>query len=408
MKSKQVFRILLTLAICVGLGSTAFAHNPAAQELGKGFAVGIALNAEVTTNSFGYRLLRLLNKHWTDDERLAVADSLAEGGLALTALADPGVYIQYGNFRIHGGAQGEAEVTVPKKLAELAFRGITLEQVETGDLQFDLAEVRGQGGAYAAGGLSAAFSLAPYVDLPFDDVVVGVSGRYLHGLAYGETDFGGELEYFEEDGSTRVVSRDLDLKILQSRSGQGWAFDAGVMAQVSPRLAVDVSVANIGQVVWTDVSGKRWHREGEWELVRLGFDPETYEFEFEFADGEGFHPEDITDVEQITWKLPVRTRFGVQYDFDRQVTLRGNVRHTRYASGDADIGFGGQVEYRPLPFVPITVGADYSTKQQLMLDAGVGLRFTNFKLQLAAKNLHSLFLSEGKGLGLAVTLGLHF
>ena len=50
---------------------------------------------------------------------------------------------------------------------------------------------------------------------------MGVSGRYLHGLAYGETDFGGELEYFEEDGSTRVVSRDLDLKILQSRSGQG-------------------------------------------------------------------------------------------------------------------------------------------------------------------------------------------
>ena len=90
-------------------------------------------------------------------------------------------------------------------------------------------------------------------------------------------------------------------------------------------------------------------------------------------------------MEQITWKLPVRTRFGVQYDFDRQVTLRGNVRHTRYASGDADIGFGGQVEYRPLPSVPITVGADYSTKQQLMLDAGVGLRFTNFKLQLAAK-----------------------
>ena len=142
----------------MGLGSTAFAHNPAAQELGKGFAVGIALNAEVTTNSFGYRLLRLLNKHWTDDERLAVADSLAEGGLALTALADPGVYIQYGNFPDPWWGSGEAEVTVPKKLAELAFRGITLEQVETGDLSLTLQKCGGQGGAYAAGGLSAAFS----------------------------------------------------------------------------------------------------------------------------------------------------------------------------------------------------------------------------------------------------------
>lgn len=406
-KSRQVFLVLLIALVVAGLGGTALAHNPAAVDTDGGFAVGISLYGETASNSFGYRLLGLLNKHWTEEQRLAVAQSIAEDGLMVNVYTDPGVYVQYNNFRIYGGAQGEAEVRIPRELAELAFKGVTLEELEAGDAEIDLAGVQGQGGAYAQGGLSAAFSLAQFVDLPVEDVVVGISGRYLYGLAYGETDFNGTIAYFEDDGGTRVVSRDLDVSVLHSQKGQGWAFDAGIAAQITPRLGVDVSVENIGQVVWTDVKERRWSKEGEWDLARVGYNSETNEFEFEFADGEELGEEEGS-AEDITWKLPVRVRFGLEYAFDKQVTLRGSARHTRYESGTSDTLFGGEVEYRPLPFIPITVGASYSQKTQLMLDAGVGVHFDQFELQLAAKNLHSLVLKEGKGLGLALTLGLHF
>ena len=64
---------------------------------------------------------------------------------------------------------------------------------------------------------------------------MGISGRYLYGLAYGNR-LNGTIAYFEDDGGTRVVSRDLGVSILHSQKGQGWAFDAGIAAQITPRL----------------------------------------------------------------------------------------------------------------------------------------------------------------------------
>ena len=405
MKSRQVFLVLLIALVVAGLGGTALAHNPAAVDTDGGFAVGISLYGETASNSFGYRLLGLLNKHWTEEQRLAVAQSIAEDGLMVNVYTDPGVYVQYNNFRIYGGAQGEAEVRIPRELAELAFKGVTLEELEAGDAEIDLAGVQGQG-SLRSGRPLRSLLLAQFVDLPVEDVVVGISGRYLYGLAYGKPTSTAPSP-ISKTMAARVVSRDLDVSVLHSQKGQGWAFDAGIAAQITPRLGVDVSVENIGQVVWTDVKERRWSKEGEWDLARVGYNSETNEFEFEFADGEELGEEEGS-AEDITWKLPVRVRFGLEYAFDKQVTLRGSVRHTRYESGTSDTLFGGEVEYRPLPFIPITVGASYSQKTQLMLDAGVGVHFDQFELQLAAKNLQSLVLKEGKGLGLALTLGLHF
>ena len=164
-KSRQVFLVLLIALVVAGLGGTALAHNPAAVDTDGGFAVDLPYG-ETASNSFGYRLLGLLNKHWTEEQRLAVDQSIAEDGLMVNVYTDPGVYVQYNNFRIYGGAQGEAEVRIPRELAELAFKGVTLEELEAGDAEIDLAGVQGQGGAYAQGGLSAAFSLAQFVISP--------------------------------------------------------------------------------------------------------------------------------------------------------------------------------------------------------------------------------------------------
>lgn len=398
------------LALLIFLFSTGqvWAHNPAAVRIADGFSLGLYVNASGELNSFGYRLLGLLNDHWSDDQRLAVADSIGDDGLHVSVLADPYVFVQYDNFRVQGGGAAEGWVSVPKELAEVAFRGITIEQIESGGLKYDFSDVWGQGGAYAYGGLTAVFSLADYLGLDVEDIKIGVSGRYLHGLAYGETDFQGTLQYFEEDNKARVVSNDLDLTAYYARQGRGWAFDAGVYAQVTPRLAVDVSVENFGQVVWTDVSAKRYSRPGEWELIRFGFDPDSFEFDFDFADGEELQEEDLSDLDDIIWKLPMRIRLGAQYEFDQQVTLRGNIRQTRFADGLTDFGLGGQIEYRPVKFVPLTLGADYSTSQSLTMDGGIGLRFDAFTMQLTAKNLQSLLLSSGRGLGFSFTVGLQF
>lgn len=399
---------LLTILIFVFITGQVWAHNPAAVRISDGLSLGLFVNASGELNSFGYRLLGFLNKHWSDDERLAVADSIGTDGLHLKIQADPYVFVQYNNFRVQGGGKAEGWAMVPKELAELAFRGITIEQIESGELKYDFSDIQGQGGAYAYGGLTAVFSVADYLGLDVEDIKIGVSGRYLHGLAYGETDFHGTLEYFEEDNQARIVSSDLDLTAYYARQGRGWAVDAGVYAQVTPRLAVDVSVANIGQVIWTDVSGKRYARPGEWELIRFGFDPDNFEFDFEFADGEELQEEDLSDLDDITWKLPLRIQLGAQYEFDEQVTLRGSVRQIRFGDGLTDFGVGGQVEYRPVRFVPLTLGADYSTSQSFTMDGGVGLRFDSFTMQFIAKNLQSLFLTSGRGLGFSFTVGLEF
>jgi len=405
-KAKEAILILLVAAVVAGAPGVVCAFNPAEVHRTDGFAVGVSIHSEADINSFGYRLLGLLNKHWSDEQRLQVAGSIAANGLVVSAAAAPGVYVQYDNLRVFAGVEGEAEVTAPQKLAQLAFKGITLDQVAEGEV-YDLSEVSGKGGVYSGGGLSASFSLAEYMELPIEDIVVGVSGRYLYGLAYAETDLQGTIEVGEQDGVTSVMGRGIDLAILHSKGGQGWAFDAGIAAQIDARLAVSASVENIGQITWTDVTRERRYIEGETELLRLGWNSETNEFEFEFAD-DGELLEDKSSADDITWKLPMRVRVGVTYAFDQQVTLRGSVRHTVYESGSSDTLFGGQIEYRPLPFVPLTVGASYSAQANLGLEAGVGLRFDHFQAQLAAKNLQSLVMKAGRGLGLAVTMGLNF
>lgn len=406
-KRKLTTALLAFIMVLAGSG-LALGYNPARVEMADGLRVGLTAEASGELNSFGYRLLGLLNKHWSDEERLAVADSLGDKEVYFTVLAEPAVFVQYNNFRIHGGAAADGWAAVPTELAEVAFRGITLEQLDGGKVNYDFSRVQAQAGSFAFGGVTAVFSAAQYLGLDIEDLVVGVAGRYLYGLAYGETDFAGTLQYIEEDGKARIVSTDLDFSVLYARQGQGWAFDAGVYAQVSPRLAVDVSVENVGQVVWTGVSSRRYYRPGEWELLSFGFDPETYELDFQFADGEELQEEELTDLPDITWKLPVRVRVGAQFEFDQQVTLRGNIRHVRYGNGAADFGIGGQVEYRPVAFLPLTFGADYSTRHQFALDGGMGLRFDHFSMQLTAQNLQSLFLKSGKGLGLAFSIGVEF
>ena len=67
-------------------------------------------------------------------------------------------------------------------------------------------------------------------------------------------------------------------------------------------------------------------------------------------------------------------------DFDRQVTLRGNVRHTRYASATQISGLAGRVQAAAICAYHCRCRLFYQAAADA--DAGVGLRFTKFKLQL--------------------------
>jgi len=69
---------------------------------------------------------------------------------------------------------------------------------------------------------------------------------------------------------------------------------------------------------------------------------------------------------------------------------------------------GGQIEYRPVSFAPLMVGASYSTQDKLGLEAGAGLMFNHFRIQVTAKNLQSPAMKDGRGLGVAVMTGIDF
>ena len=69
------------LALLIFLFSTGqvWAHNPAAVRIADGFSLGLYVNASGELNSFGYRLLGLLNDHWSDDRRPgSEADSIGD------------------------------------------------------------------------------------------------------------------------------------------------------------------------------------------------------------------------------------------------------------------------------------------------------------------------------------------
>ena len=182
---------------------------------------------------------------------------------------------------------------------------------------------------------------------------------------------------------TRVVGRDIDLSIFHSQNGRGWAFDIGIAVHVNSLLAVSASVENIGQITWRDVTRQRRYAEDEVDLARLGWSPATQEFEFDLADGE--FNEAKEPANDITWKLPMRVRVGVSYRFDQKVTLHGSVRYTRSGSGSGDTLVGGQIEYRPVSFAPLTVGASYSTQDKRGLEAGAGLMFNHVRIRVTGK-----------------------
>ena len=105
---------LLTILIFVFITGQVWAHNPAAVRISDGLSLGLFVNASGELNSFGYRLLGFLNEHWSDDERLAVADSIGTDGLHLKIQADPYVFVQYNNFRVQGGGKAEGWAMVPQ------------------------------------------------------------------------------------------------------------------------------------------------------------------------------------------------------------------------------------------------------------------------------------------------------
>jgi hypothetical protein len=215
---------------------------------------------------------------------------------------------------------------------------------------------------------------------------------YIHGLGYGRAEIQGPAVEVVWDGESYSKVGDGRIVIAHSESGHGVSANFGLWLRLTPQLAVDVSVVDLGRVWWRDVTETAFD---------LWVDPES---------GEGSYEQSETrqSDERPYWDMPLTVRTGVSLEPAKGVrwSLQYAKRLLGPMAGHHEIVLASELTH--LERIPVRLGVKYSTYEERMsFSGGFGLRLGPLTLDIGSRNLLGL-LAQGKEVSLSVSTGLRF
>lgn len=379
-------------------------YNPANRDVPI-FVLTTGVSAE--SNSLNYQLIPLLNADWSDEEREWVGSLIGKNGLSLSANVMPVFGL---NFKIFGlNAAGKASVsgTIPKHFTDLLFYGHDAQKlIDEEVITYDFKDLNGHGAAYLEAGITLAHTRKR--------LTLGLNAKYLYGFGYGDAYGNGMIVTAHKDGETSISGQDLDFTMFYAMEGAGYSFDVGARYQLSNSFAVEGSVLNIGQIHWQDGVKYQVRREGEFNLLKFGFDTEEMKFIFETDELEEseelFEEVEETNLEYI-WRLPRVTRVGADWQLGRSLRLRGEVNHTKHYQVDGEsstIGLAGGMEYRLLRIFPIRITGQKVLNEQAIINGGIGLNLGPIRVDASVHNILGALMKDRRGFGAGVSATLKF
>lgn len=221
---------------------------------------------------------------------------------------------------------------------------------------------------------------------------MGGSLRLWQGIEYGQASIIGDpISITYEDG---IYKKNGGGDIIINRSQKGWgaAVDMGLLLRLTPALAVDVSVLDIGRIWWVDFEENRFTFE---------VDPQT---------GKGNYVQVAQKpIEmRVDWSSPAIVRAGLTAGFGKYVqwSLQYSQCLNGASKGEKEWTLGTQLNR--FKSLPLRMSAKYvEGSQQLLFSMGMGLELGPLTLDIGTTDLGSL-LGAGNETGIAITTGLRF
>lgn len=365
--------------------------NPAFQHGERAFEVSLGLGLDVGLNSWNPALiLRYGSKDLDEKDKDVIIQATNDELLRLRVEGQPYLGLKYNQFGLRVAGKAMANGQLPTDVLRLALKGNELNK------EYLLEDVNGEAAGYIEAAALFAMPINELFELyDFPEIVVGISPKYLHGLAFGRFTGEASLETQLADGAAKVVGTG-EGKYAYSRAGAGFALDFGVSAHISDELRVDASVLNLGSMTWRDV--QEGAASGEVD-VRIS-DIENAKFDYAV--------EDLKPGPDITWKVPRTYRIGGAYKATSQLTVLADFSFSQSEAVGLTSRHAVGVEYRPWDFMPIQAGLIKHSKAPFRIDLGWGLEFASFELGIGLNNVLGLVLPRSQGMGLHLQTSVRF
>lgn len=296
--------------------------------------------------------------------------------------------LNFGNVALTASALGSSDFLLSKDIVDLVLNGNELDRV------YEIGATSGEG----YGVSSFALSVGIPFRLPFfHQFALGVSAKYLRGLAYGKVVEAASTLTTDIDGlhgSGRVV-------IDHALGGNGLAFDFGAAAMLNSSWSLSVSLINaINSINWSD----------ETKRFTYSFDADSISIQrIEDTDIDSVYRDfdETVDIESFSTKLPAQLRVGLarvgkrlSFAFDYEQGLKKGVG----VSTSPRLAFG--TELRLIGFLPLRGGIAAGGERGLSTSAGFGLDFSLFSWDFAVASRDGAF--SGRGLTFAFGWGFRF
>lgn len=380
------------------------AHIPPRRPLGgPEYSIGLfSFGLIVENNSFSVADYNEQNGSFiSTKDKNDLLDKIPGEGLTLNAnvearalsLAFPGPRGVHG--AVSFGAFGRLHGVMPKDLIEFLMLGNDFGRT------YRIGEI--DGGTWAVGSASLTGAKAwmpPGWERHLDQFSVGLTVKYLRGLAFGE------VTRSEGGFTTRDTGVDLSAKVITRRSqrGSGFGLDIGCAA-VRDRLTISVGWINaLGFLSWTDAtSDSVVVMADSLYVTRLAEVEQFEEIVDNKRDANGdpiFNTE--TPIADFSSGFPGRLRLGVAYWVSSKLVV----------TGSWDQGFGNAFGESTTP--RLSAGAQYLVTRWFPVRAGFSIGGRSGKtssLGFGLGPLHLAFVSRGgllpgisKGTALAVSL----
>lgn len=361
-------------------GSNALYTNPA------------AVNA--TSGSFTLKLLArggawnnlLINDYISEEKKEELLSGIEDNGFLIGSEGNGGACMIIGPLAFFAGVRSEGLIRFTPDLAELLLKGNEIGKT------YILDGSTGLGAVYGDAAVNFSVKI-PSGKIP--ELYIGGTYHYLQGAILKFEGKGSAFLGYDVEGNP-VFSGDGEMTLYyndpedQEHLARGTAFDVGIYAELNPRLALGLSVMDIGYLS----SDRAYYMD-----YHLAYSSDNQQLLEEVEEG--------VFAEGLEYKLPRKIRLGGRYQLKKRLNLYGMYSNVSYGNGMNDNRYALGVETGPA-FLPLRLGVNYSTlRDSLQLAGGFGLYLGWLKFDLGIADLIGLF-NRARGAEIAVTTRVEF
>jgi hypothetical protein len=330
---------------------------------------------------------RLLAGSLGPEKLPAAVEDVQEEGLNWTIGVGGGAHVAWGTNAFGATLRGHLEGAASADGTRLVLMG-----GEPGR-SYLLEGTHAEGAVFGEGHMGSVYS-DPWLAevLHITGFHMGGTLCYIHGLGYAKAEVIGPTIEIAQDGDTYRKLGDGRIVATHSESGFGMSTNLGLLLRLTPGLAIDVSVTDVGRVWWRDI------QETHFEFL---VDPQT---------GKGAYEQSETRAVagQPYWNMPMALRAGIS--LEPAPGVRWSLQYAKslvgQQAGHQEIVLATQLTQ--LEVLPLRLGAKFSTyEESLSFSGGLGIHLGPLTLDVGSPNLVGL-LGQGKEASVSVSTGLRF